>query len=73
MAASWSSGSDLMDQETINAAIVGVIISTVGLWWFRLMLPNVRAMPRTTRFGVYALIWLAYFILTLLVIKRSGA
>ncbi|MEZ5892426.1 MAG: hypothetical protein R3C58_04680 [Parvularculaceae bacterium] len=63
-----------MEQETINAAIVGAIVASAGLWWFRLMLPNVRTMAKPTRFGIYALIWLAYFILIIIVIKqRSGA
>ena len=28
-------------------------------------------MPKTTRYGVYALVWLAYFILTMIVIGRA--
>jgi hypothetical protein len=62
-----------MSEETAMAALVGAIVASVGLWWFRLILPVVRRQPKTTRYGVYALVWLAYFILTIMVINRSGA
>ncbi|MEX6632639.1 hypothetical protein [Hyphococcus lacteus] len=62
-----------MSQPVIMAAIVATIIATVGLWWFRLILPVVRKQPKTTRMGVYALVWLAYFILTMMVIGRNAA
>ena len=62
-----------MSLETLMAVIVAALIASAGLWWFRLLLPVVRKQPKTTRFGVYALVWLAYFILTILVINRSGA
>ncbi len=62
-----------MPEETLIAALVGAIVASLGLWWFRLILPVVRRQPKTTRFGVYALVWLAYFILTIMVINRSGA
>ncbi|WP_411816686.1 hypothetical protein [Hyphococcus sp. DH-69] len=61
-----------MSQPVIMAVIVAIIIATGGLWWFRLILPVVRKQPKTTRFGVYALVWLAYFILTMILIGRSG-
>ena len=54
--------------EALIAALVAAGIATLGLWWFRLMLPVVRRQSKTTRYGVYALVWLAYFILTLIVI-----
>lgn len=54
--------------EALIAAGIAAGIATLGLWWFRLMLPVVRRQPKTTRYGVYALVWLAYFILTLIVI-----
>ncbi len=55
------------------AFFVAAAIASGGLWWFRLILPVIRKQPRTTRLGVYALVWLAYFILTIMVINRSGA
>lgn len=62
-----------MSDETAMAALVGVIVASLGLWWFRLLMPVVRKQSKTTRYGVYALVWLAYFILTIMVINRSGA
>jgi hypothetical protein len=59
-------------QEALIAGLVAAGIATLGLWWFRLVLPVVRRQPKATRFGVYALVWLAYFILTMIVISRSG-
>jgi hypothetical protein len=32
----------------------------------------VRKQPKVTKFGVYGLVWLAYFILTMMVIARSS-
>lgn len=62
-----------MSEEALIAGIVAAAIACAGLWWFRLILPVVRKQPKTTRYGVYALVWLAYFILTIVVINRSGA
>lgn len=62
-----------MTLESLIASLVAAAVASAGLWWFRLVLPVVRKQPKTTRFGVYALVWLAYFILTILVINRSGA
>lgn len=72
MAASWSRASELVTQESLIAAGVAAFIACIGLWWFRLLLPVVRKQPKVTRFGVYGLVWLAYFILTMMVIARSG-
>jgi hypothetical protein len=44
----------------------------VGLWWFQLVLPAVRKLPKITRHGVYAAIWLAYFILSMILIKNAS-
>ena len=62
-----------MDENRLGAGLVAALIACLGLWWFRLVLPVVRKQPQVTRFGVYALVWLAYFILTIMVINRSGA
>ena len=61
-----------MGKDELIAALVAAAIACVGLWWFRLMLPSVRAQAKTTRFGIYALVWLAYFILTMMVIGNAG-
>lgn len=70
MVASPSRGSDpLVGEAQINTAIAGIVIATLGLWWFRLIMKNVRTMPKTTRFGIYALVWLAYFVAVVLVVN----
>lgn len=61
-----------MPQETLYAAIAAAIVATLGLWWFRLILTGVRKLPKMTRYGIYALIWLAYFVLTMILIAKSS-
>jgi hypothetical protein len=63
----------VVTQESLIAAGVAALIACLGLWWFRLLLPAVRKQPKATRYGVYGLVWLAYFILTMMVIGRSAA
>ncbi len=53
------------------AGIAAVVIASIGLWWFRLVLPSLAKHPKTTRYGIYVLVWLAYFILTLIVIGQQ--
>ena len=60
-----------MSDAQIGAGIAAALIATLGLWWFRLILKSVRAMAPTTRYGIYALIWLAYFVTVMLVISRA--
>ena len=58
-------------ENTIFVAIAAFVIASIGLWWFRLVLPVVRGYSKTTRYGIYALVWLAYFVLSMIVIARS--
>lgn len=51
--------------ERALAALAAAAVATLGLWWFRLILKDARRWPKPTRYGVYALIWLAYFILVM--------
>lgn len=60
-----------MTADVFYAAIAAVVVASVGLWWFRLVLTGVRKLPKGTRYGIYALIWLAYFILTMVVIRQA--
>ncbi|MBL4618867.1 MAG: hypothetical protein GXP04_01475 [Alphaproteobacteria bacterium] len=53
------------------AGIAAVVIASIGLWWFRLVLPSLSKHPKVTRYGIYAALWFAYFILTLIVIGRQ--
>ena len=61
-----------MAQSAIFAIVAGAVIATLGLWWFRLVLGGIKKLPPTTRYGVYALIWLAYFIATLVLASQTG-
>jgi hypothetical protein len=49
-----------------------VIVATLGTVWFAYVLKGLRARPATTRYAIYALIWLAYFVLMNIVITKSG-
>ncbi len=60
-----------MPENVLYAAIAASVIASLGLWWFRLILTRVREAPKATRYGVYALVWLAYFILTMIIITRG--
>jgi len=61
-----------LSQESLIAAIVSAAIASAGLWWFRLVLPVVQKQPKNIRYTVYALIWLAYFILAMILIGRAA-
>lgn len=61
-----------MSDEQIGAGIAATVIASLGLWWFRLIMKSVREMAPTPRYGIYALIWLAYFVLTVIVINSTG-
>ena len=61
-----------MAQSAIFAIVAAAVIATLGLWWFRVVLSNVKKLAPTTRYGVYALIWLAYFIATLVLVGQTG-
>lgn len=53
------------------AVVVAFLIASAGLWWFRFMLKDVRKLARPTRLGVYALVWLAYFILVMILAQQA--
>lgn len=61
-----------MNQAALIAILVSAVIASAGLWWFQLVLPAVKKLPKTTRYGVYAAIWLAYFILSTILIGRAA-
>ncbi len=61
-----------MAQSAIYAGIAAAIIASLGLWWFRLVMASIRKQPKATRYGIYALVWLAYFVVTLVMIGQSG-
>jgi len=64
--------SDGLSGDFIGAIFVASLIATAGLWWFRMVLKSVRRLATPTRFGVYAAVWLAYFILIIIVIGKTG-
>jgi len=55
----------------IYAVIAAIVIASIGLWWFQFVMNGVKKMARGARYGVYAAVWLAYFILTLIVIAQT--
>ena len=60
-----------MNESAIAAVISAAVIASLGLWWFRLIMTAVRKQAKATRYGVYAAVWLAYFILTMVVIGQT--
>lgn len=54
-----------------GALAVSAIVATAGLWWFRTILKDVRRLPAPARLGIYILIWLAYFILMMILAARA--
>ena len=60
-----------MSEAQLGAAIAAALIASLGLWWFRVILKGVRNLPKTTRYGIYALVWLAYFVAVMLIIQRG--
>ncbi|MFQ5563679.1 MAG: hypothetical protein ACE5FO_08935 [Parvularculaceae bacterium] len=57
---------------TIPAILVAAVISFAGLWWFTYILKDMRRMRPGPRYVVYAAIWLAYFLLILILMARAG-
>ncbi|MEL7489267.1 MAG: hypothetical protein AAGJ73_01000 [Pseudomonadota bacterium] len=62
------------DTQTLGLAMVAALIAFAGLWWFRMVLKErLLAMRPGLRFGLYALIWLAYFTVIIILAMQSGA
>jgi hypothetical protein len=55
-----------------KTALAAAIVATAGVWWFQFVLKKSRGWPPATRYGVYALVWLAYFVLTIILAGRSA-
>ena len=55
-----------------GAFVSAAVVASIGLWWFQYVLKDVRKLQRGMRLGVYALIWLAYFILTIILVAHLG-
>ncbi len=61
-----------MAGPSVVVVLVAALVAFAGAWWFRLVLKErLLAAERPLRFGLYALIWLAYFILV--IILAGGA
>lgn len=48
-----------------TALVIALFVATAGVWWFAFMLNGLRRVSPSTRYGLYAAVWLAYFILVL--------
>lgn len=57
-----------MPDHPLYAGIAAAVVASLGLWWFRVILTEIKKQPKATRYGIYAAIWLAYFILTMMVL-----
>jgi hypothetical protein len=56
-----------------GALAASAIVASAGLWWFWTIMKDVRRLPALTRIGIYVLVWLAYFVLMMVLAGRSGA
>ena len=62
-----------MDGLSFGLIATAALIATAGTFWFRMVLKNwLLRTDAPLRFGLYALIWLAYFILILIAAMRAG-
>ena len=62
-----------MSNAAMSVIFVAALIASAGVWWFRMVLKNrLLAMTPTMRFGLYALIWLAYFIPVVILASQPG-
>ena len=55
----------------VYAVIAAFVVASIGLWWFQLVLQSVKKLERNKRYGVYAAVWLAYFVLTLVFVGQA--
>ncbi|MEO0613628.1 MAG: hypothetical protein AAFY83_09960 [Pseudomonadota bacterium] len=51
---------------------VATLIACVGLWWFDKVLPSLRTKNTPMRLSLYAGIWLAYFVVIMILIDRTA-
>ena len=58
---------------TFIAIIVAALVASAGVWWLIYVLPAVKRLSPATRWGVYAALWLAYFICVVFIFRRAGA
>ncbi|MEX0643691.1 MAG: hypothetical protein WD076_00145 [Parvularculaceae bacterium] len=56
----------------LGAIFVSALLASAGLWWFRHVLKDVRKLLPWPRFGVYAAVWLAYFILVMILAAKTA-
>jgi len=56
-----------------GAVAASAIVATAGLWWFSMIMKNLKRSPPATRLGIYVLVWLAYFVLMMILAERISA
>ncbi len=52
--------------------ISAAIVASLGAWWFAFVLKGLRQLSPVQRRIVYLAVWLAYFILTMVLIDQVG-
>lgn len=57
----------------LGAGVTATIIASLGTLWFAYVLKGLRSMAPLPRYGVYAGIWLAYFIAMMIFMRQTGA
>jgi len=63
----------VITEQTIGLAFVAALIASAGLWWFRMVLKQkLLATKPSLRYGLYALIWLAYFFVIIMIANGSN-
>ncbi|MEL6213236.1 MAG: hypothetical protein AAFY22_14005 [Pseudomonadota bacterium] len=62
-----------MSQDMLPLVGVAAVVALAGTVWFRMVLKDWLLSQETpTRYGLYVLIWLAYFIAVMLIASRGG-
>ena len=56
----------------VGATIASAIVAFAGTWWFAYVLKGLKQFNDGQRALVYGAVWLAYFILTQVLIDRLG-
>ena len=60
-----------MPDHAIYVAIAAAAVASFGLWWFHVVMGGLKKQSQNQRRMIYASVWLAYFVLTMIVIAQS--
>jgi len=57
----------------VGAFLSAAIVASLGTWWFAFVLKGLKDISSSQRLIVYGSIWLAYFVLMMILIDRLAA